>query len=199
MDRRRFIATSGAALGTILAGCSGQADSGETSTSTPTSTSTTTESTSTTTEAAQSYSVMMEPVGTVEFDEVPKTVAMYFSGYADMSVALGHADAVTSVGLPSRYHTDYYDQLEGVSIDKSSLTTLYDGGVGKETFYSIGADLHLIDPNWLLNNFKGWEQKDIDELVENQAPFLGNVIFRRTDKWHGYRYYTMYEAFEKVA
>jgi iron complex transport system substrate-binding protein len=141
----------------------------------------------------------MEPVGTVEFDAVPETVASYFPGYADMAVALGHADAVASVGLPSRYHTGYYDELDGVSIDKSRLTTLYDGGVGKETFYSIGADLHLVDPNWLLNNFKGWEQKDIDELVEQQAPFLGNVIFRRTDTWHNYRYYTMYEAFEKVA
>jgi len=31
------------------------------------------------------------------------------------------------------------------------------------------------------------------------APFLGNTVFRRTDPWHDYRYYTMYEAFEKVA
>lgn len=202
MDRRRFMAASGTALGTVLAGCSDRLESGGNSTSTTTSTtSTTTEtaSTPTTTAESQTYSVSMAPVGTVEFDAVPGTVALYFPGYADMVVALGHADAVASVGLPSRYHTGYYDDLEGVSIDKSSLTTLYDGGIGKETFYSVGADLHLLDPNWLLNNFKGWKQKDIDELVEQQAPFLGNVIFRRTDTWHDYRYYTMYDAFEKVA
>jgi iron complex transport system substrate-binding protein len=31
------------------------------------------------------------------------------------------------------------------------------------------------------------------------GPFLGNVIFRRSDSWHDYRYYTLYQAFEKMA
>jgi iron complex transport system substrate-binding protein len=145
------------------------------------------------------YSVSMEPVGTVEFDAVPETVAVYCPGYADMAVALGHADAVASVGLPSRYHTEYYQQLDGVSIDKGSLTTLVTEGIDKEVFYEIDADVHTIDPNWLRNNFDGWTEADVTEIREQVAPFLGNTIFRRTDEWHDYRYYTMYEAFEKMA
>jgi iron complex transport system substrate-binding protein len=42
-------------------------------------------------------------------------------------------------------------------------------------------------------------QRLLDRLEERVAPFLGNVIFRRTDDWHDYRYYSLYEAFEKVA
>ncbi|MFC7155977.1 ABC transporter substrate-binding protein [Halomarina halobia] len=146
------------------------------------------------------YTVSMAPVGEVEFDAVPESYVVYEAGYADMAVALGQADGLKAVGLPSRYHTDYYDELEGVSVDKGSLTTLYSDGVDREVFYEIGADVHLIDPNWLVNNGAfGLEQGDVDAIGQQVAPFVGNTIFRRTDEWHDYEYYTMYEAFEKVA
>ncbi len=143
----------------------------------------------------------MAPVGDVSFDSPPESVAHYFPDYGDMAVALGHADSINSMGLPSRYHTDHYDELDGVSVDKESMTALVgDAGISKEVFYELESDLHMIDPQWLIHNgaFKLAEE-DITEVTENVAPFFGNAIFRRTDTWHDYRYYTLYDAFEKVA
>ncbi|MFC5971352.1 ABC transporter substrate-binding protein [Halomarina salina] len=214
-SRRQFLLASGAVgAGTLLAGCTGGGgddsttdggDAGGTDAATTDGTGTdasgTTESgdgTEESTTEGGSYSVSMEPVGEVQFDAVPETVAVYCPGYADMAVALGHGDAVATVGQKSRYYTSYYDDLSGVTVDKGSLTNMYQEGIDKELFYEVDADLHLVDPNWLMNNFDGWEQSDVDEITEQVAPFLGNTIFRRTDSWHDYRYYSMYEAFEKV-
>ncbi|WP_276259786.1 ABC transporter substrate-binding protein [Haloglomus litoreum] len=185
---RRDVLTTGAGVAgaTLLAGCSegfggtGGGDGGD---------------------GGDTYTVSMAPTGEVSFDRPPESVAHYFPGYADMAVAVGHADSVNSVGVVSRYHVDHYDELDGVSIDKSSLTELVgESGIDKELLYDLDSDLHMIDPEWLVNNgFFGFEQADIEELSENVAPFLGNSIFRRTDKWHDYRFYTLYEAFGKVA
>jgi iron complex transport system substrate-binding protein len=170
------------------------------STSTPATTTQATESTEATDGAAESYTVEMEPVGDVEFDSVPETWESYFPGYADMGVALGQAGGLSAVGFKSRYHTDYYDELDGVAVDKNEVTQLYDEGIDKELYYELANDVHLTDPQWLLNNsFFGLEESDVAELTENVAPFIGNTIFRWTDSWHTYPYYTMYEAFEKVA
>jgi iron complex transport system substrate-binding protein len=51
----------------------------------------------------------------------------------------------------------------------------------------------------MLVNWFDWDQSDVEEIANNVAPFVGNLIFRREDEWHDYRYYTLYEAFEKVA
>jgi iron complex transport system substrate-binding protein len=180
-SRRRFLAGGAAVAGTLLAGCSSNAEDGSD-------------------DGDTSYTVSIAPVGEVEFSETPESFAVYEAGYADMVVGLGGGDGLGSVGLPSRFHTDYYDQLDGVSVDKESLTPLWNDGVDKEVFYEIEADVHLIDPNWLVNNGAfGLDQADVDEVGEQVAPFFGNTIFRRTDEWHDYEYYSMYEAFEKVA
>lgn len=200
---RRDVLRGGAVIGGgLFAGCSAgettptsrdAGGGGDTPVDTPTETTTPTPD--------PSYEVCMEPVGCLAFDRPPESVAYYFPGYADMTVALGHADAINSVGFAARYHTDAYDELDGVGVNKDDMTELIsENGIDKEIFYELGSDLHFIDPNWLTQNpFFGLEETDIDELTENQAPFVGNVIFRRTDTWHTYRYYTMYEAFEKVA
>jgi len=141
----------------------------------------------------------MEPVGTVEFDSVPQSVAPFTADYIDMMVALGHGDAAESIWYRGRYKTIHYDELDGVSIDLDSLTELWNDGVPKEPFYAIDADLHLIDPHALTDWLQAWEQDDLEEIRDQVAPFIGNVIFRRTDDWHDYRYYSLYEAFEKVA
>ena len=148
----------------------------------------------------QGYSVTMEPVGTVSFDSVPETWASYFPGYADMGVVLGQADGLTAVGVKSRYHTEYYDELDGVSVDKSEITELYNDGIDSELYYELDNDVHLTDPEWLLNNsFFGLDESAVEDVASNVGPFVGNTIFRRTDEWHDYNYYDMYEAFEKVA
>jgi len=199
LNRRRFIGIGTSALATGLAGCSGSSteDDGTTNTTTD---STTTESQTTTSEDT-SYTVNMAPVGDLTFDQPPESVAHYFPDYADMAVALGHGDTINSIGLPSRYHTDHYDELDGVSLDKGSLTKLIgDAGISKEVFYQLDSDLHMIDPRWLVeNNTFKLEASDIEEVRKNVAPFIGNTIFRRTDTWHDYRYYTLYGAFRKVA
>jgi len=140
----------------------------------------------------------MEPVGEVAFESVPEGWATYTPCYAEMGIALGQADGLQSIGYKPRFYTDKYMQF-GVDIDKSSLNQLYEGGLGKEQFYEIGADVHLIDPNWLINNFEGWDQDEVDTIAEWNGRGGGNTIFRQTDDWHSYRYYSMYEAFEKVA
>ncbi|MFB6301846.1 MAG: ABC transporter substrate-binding protein [Haloferacaceae archaeon] len=197
--RRDYIKYSGALVsGAALAGCTGGsgAEAAESATSTATAT-----ARSTATPAGDgSYTVEMAPVGEVEFGSVPETWESYFPGYADMGVALGRADGLTAVGFKSRYHTEYYDELDGVAVDKGDVTQLYDGGIDKELYYELDNDVHITDPQWLLNNsFFGLEEADVEELTDNVAPFIGNTIFRRTDPWHTYRYYTMYEAFGRVA
>ncbi|ACV49429.1 ABC transporter substrate-binding protein [Halomicrobium mukohataei] len=193
--RREYIKGGTTLLGVgLLAGCS-ESESESISTEQPT----TSETQAETTTENRSYTVTMEPVGDVEFDSVPESVTVYNPDYIDMMVALGHGDAVESVWYKSRYVTRHYDELDGVSIDVSALTQLYSDGIAKEVFYDIGGDLHLMDPNLLVNKYKNIEQSDIEELESEIAPFFGNTIFRRTDDWHTYRYYTLYEAFEKVA
>jgi len=144
------------------------------------------------------YSVMIEPVGTVEFESVPERWLPYTGDYADMGIALGRADGLVGIGLQSRYGTHYYDELPGVSVDLDDLTELWDDGTGKEVFYELEADVHLIDPNFMINRL-GWSQDDVDEISETVAPFVGNTIFSASYDWHDYTRYTLYEAFEKVA
>jgi len=198
--RRDIVKGTGALLGGgLLAGClgNGRPESGpaDAATGTPTQSA----GGETGAPAAQSYAVTMEPVGTVEFDDPPETVAPFTADYIDMMVALGHGDAAQSIWYQGRYKTIHYEELDGVSMDPSALTQLWNDGISKEPFYEIDADLHLIDPHALTDWFQAWEQADLEEIRGNIAPFIGNVIFRRTDSWHDYRYYSLYEAFEKVA
>ena len=146
-----------------------------------------------------SYTVSIEPVGEVSFDSVPETWVANNGSWADMGIALG-LEPPEGVWLTSRYHTQYYDDVDGVSVDKSGMKSLYQDGVGKEQFYTLDADVHVMDPNFLMNRFSGWKQSDVDEIREKVAPFFGNCIYAQHYPWHDdYRYYTLYEAFEKLA
>jgi iron complex transport system substrate-binding protein len=202
MKRRDFIGVGAGALTAALAGCAGgTSDTTETPGDAGTNTKTSTDA-PTSESNSGSYSVTMAPVGTVTFESVPEKWLVYESGYADMGVALGQADGLVAVGNKARYYTRYYDELDGVSVDEKSLTQLMGEQyqIDKELFYQLNADVHLVDPNWLTDGSAfGLEKSDIKEISERVAPFIGNTIFRRTDAWHDYRYYTMYEAFGKVA
>ena len=214
-NRRTFLKTGAGVLASALvAGCSGDAAGGdEPATGTETATSTQTEmetqtqtqtdvgtETTTSTEAGASYSVEMVPVGEVTFDSAPETWVANNGSWADMGIALGQAPP-KGVWLASRYHTRYYDGIPGLSVDKSDMVSLsQSGSVSKETFYDLDGDVHVIDPNFLINRFKNWEQSDIDEVAENVGPFFGNTVFSTDYGWHSdYRYYSLMEAFERLA
>ncbi|UPV76778.1 ABC transporter substrate-binding protein (plasmid) [Halorussus limi] len=205
--RRQYLKYGGAVIGGgLLAGCTGGGDAESNAETTSTTTETTTEETTQTSttgdessSGGKSYSVSMVPVGEVTFDSVPETWIANNGSWADMGIALG-LDAPKGVWLPSRYHTQYYDEIPGVSVDKSSIQKLWgDSGVGKEQFYELDVDVHVADPNFLMNRGK-WKQSDIDEISTQVAPFFGNSIFSRGYAWHeNYRYYTLYQAFEKLS
>jgi iron complex transport system substrate-binding protein len=200
MDRRSFLQTSvGTGLAGALAGCaSPSTGTEETTADTTTTTAEPTTDDTTTTEDGGSYSVSMVPVGEVTFDAVPERAAVYCSGYADMLVALGHGDAIASVGQRSRFPTSGYEEL-GVPLAKDEIVDLVQQGVSRETFLAIDADVHIIDPNWLINVFDSMSEEDVTQVSDRVGPFFGNTIFRRTDAWHDYQYYTLYEAFGKIA
>jgi len=189
--RRAYLMYGGTvAVGGFLAGCSAVSDDSSTATDTP----------SEETDSDESYTVSMEPMGPVEFEEPPERWLPYSEGYADMGVALGQADGMLGIGQVGEYYTYFYDELPGVDIDRDRLAEneLVANEMSKELFYELDADVHLIDTE-MLKHWFDWNQDDIEEIRGNVAPFIGNLGFRRSDDWHDYRYYTMYEAFEKVA
>jgi iron complex transport system substrate-binding protein len=146
-----------------------------------------------------SYSVSMPPVGTVEFDGVPESWVANNGSWADMGVALGREPPM-AVWLTSRYHTQYYDEIPGLEVDASGMESLSDDGVDKERFYALGADVHVIDPNFLMNRFPEWDESDVADIAERVGPFFGNSIFSTGYDWHeDYPYLSLYEAFEKLA
>ncbi|WP_153952455.1 ABC transporter substrate-binding protein [Halosegnis longus] len=195
--RRRTFLTGTAASAALLAGC----NSG-TETETPTDgggTEPTATSTATATPSDTPYSVEMAPVGEVEFESVPETWVANNGSWADMGIALGQ-EPPKGVWLTSRYHTQYYDEIDGLSVDKDDMTSMSNDGVSKELFYQFDADVHLIDPTFLKNRFGSWNRADVDEIESNVGPFFGNSIFSRSYGWHdSYQYYDLYGAFEKLS
>jgi len=139
----------------------------------------------------------MAPTGEVTFDSVPERWAPYDGGYADMGVALGQAGKITGGGNMDEWYRYPYEELPGVEIDETAVDE-YPEVRTKEEFYELDNDVHAYDPQMLINWFD-WKQSDVDEISNNVGPFLGNLIFRREDSWHDYRYYTLYQAFEKMA
>lgn len=191
--RRDYMKYSGVVIGGgLLAGCAGQPDSGSTPGSTSTETATATD-TETTTEDA-SYTVNIQPTGDITFKQPPELAIPYSSNYGDMVVALGQGDALARIG--SSYPAYPYEDLD---IDFSTDTVQkFDGSLTKEVAYEIDPDVIHIDPVVLVQWF-GWDEADIEEVSKNVAPFAANYIRRKGDDWHDYPYYTLYEAFDKIA
>ena len=169
----------------LVAGCVGDGSTGTADEETP--------------NTDDGHSVTMEPVGTVEFDAVPEEWLAYTGDYADMGVALGQADGLEAIGVRARFGTHYYEELPGVAVDDAELTQLWNDGTDKEVFYELDPDVNVVDPNFMVNRL-GVSEADVEEIRDNVAPIIGNTGFTRVYDWHDdYRYYSMYEAFEKMA
>lgn len=152
----------------------------------------------TTVDGGASYSVTMAPMGEVGFESVPETWIANNGSWADMGIALGQ-EPPKALWRPNRYHTHIYDEIPGVSVDTSAIDELWGESLDKELFYEINADLHAFDPVFVRSR-STWAQQDLDEIRENIGPIFGNSIYTRTFPWHeNHRYYTLYEAFEKLA
>lgn len=200
VTRRRAVRALGAASVAALAGCGAErGGEGDGAGSDTPADGDATATTATRTGTPTANRVCMEPVGCLTFDDPPQRWVANAGIYCDVGVALGLADRLVAIGSPRRYYTGYYDELPGVSVDKASLPALSAGArMSKEAFYAADADVHVMDPVWLMGTF-GWTEADVTEIAENVGPFFGNYIRERSDAWHDYRYYTLSEAFEKVA
>ncbi|SFR37037.1 MULTISPECIES: ABC transporter substrate-binding protein [Halorubrum] len=161
---------------------------------------------------ADAYTASMAPVGEVTFDSVPEDVLVYSLLYADLAVALGHGDAVNSLGFDADAGGNtldaYYADLDGVSFDRDGLTQLNSGSGGgisvdRELLYELDSDLHLADPA-LFASFDGWSADDVAEIRDRVGPWFGNVYSRRHSEppapyRDDYEYYGLSEIGERVA
>lgn len=198
--RREYVKYGGAVVGGgLLAGCSSQSDSE----STPTQVRTDEEPTETATSGDDRYTVTMEPVGTVEFEDVPETYIGSGGFSADLLVALGRGDGLIGLSDTDIINGLFYKQLPDVSLDIGGVTEyMSDDQVDKEIFYELDPDLIAVDPNTLMW-LGGLEATDIEELSENVAPFFGNRSRRkRGDDWPNYPdgpydYYSITESLTK--
>jgi len=205
MPTRRDLVKYGGTIigGGLLAGCTGDDGSGSTTTEPsngdPESTTAGSE-TEIHTPAGESYTVSMPPVGEVEFEEVPETWAANNGSWADMGIALGQAPP-EAVYLTARYHTQYYDKIPGVSVDKSGMMSLWESELDVEDFLALGedVDVFVMDSNFLIGRSSNWDQDDIDQIESAGTPFFGNSSFSRGYEWHDYEYLSLYGAFEKLA
>jgi ABC-type Fe3+-hydroxamate transport system substrate-binding protein len=210
--RREYMKYGGAIIGSgLLAGCAGDggSESASTEQSTETETTTAAETTTTETETTEtedtSYSVSISPVGEVTFEEVPTSVMAYSPQYIDMLVALGHDDALNSVGFSSYVDTFeyFFGNFDGVSFSADGLQQLYNDGMDKELLYELDSDVHLQDPAWV-TSFDAWSKTDTEEIAENVGPWFANRYSREhtqpPEGWRdGYQYYTIWEITEKVS
>ncbi|SDZ77952.1 ferrichrome-binding protein [Haloplanus vescus] len=185
--RRRYLTAGGAVVAGAFAGCTGSEASDET---TPATTGT--------------HSATMAPMGTVEFDAVPERIFTRLTHLAGMAFALGRGNDVNAMHAP-----DYYDalwnqftpRLDGVSLDWSGLYSSWNPR--KEKLYELDSDVHLADPAGMAA-LDGWQSSDIEEIATNVAPWFGNYYSARhgdppADWADRYRYYGLWEMFEKVS
>lgn len=195
--RRAFVATGATIGGAVLAGCtsgsereSSDAGDGEDGTGGG-------NETDDRNGADESYAVTMEPMGAVEFEGPPDRWMALLPSYADMGVALGAGQSL-GIQSPERYATHFYEEIPGLEYDPDDVLTLDQNGVDAEAFYEMGAEVHFVEPNQLIQWYD-WDESDVEEIETEVGPFFGNFIRRRSDDWHDYPYYSLYQAFEKVA
>ncbi|WP_174264850.1 ABC transporter substrate-binding protein [Halalkalicoccus jeotgali] len=198
VTRRDTIRYGGTVVGAgLLAGCTGDDDQASSQSGSDA------QSDSGTT-GDESYSVTMSPVGTVEFTAPPANVLTILPHHADMALAAGHGDAVSSMLYNPEYNdtiwNKFLERLPGVSVDWADLPGTWNPS--KELLYELNSDLHLADPAYM-TTMQSWATDDIEEISANVAPWFGNTFSNANKEppagWaDGYQYFTLWEIFEKV-
>jgi ABC-type Fe3+-hydroxamate transport system substrate-binding protein len=190
LSRRDYLTYGGAVVGGgLLAGCTGQSESGstptETKTSTPTSTPTA-EPEPTDSPTPATYTASIEPVGEVTFEEPPETVVSGWGFVGDVLTALGHAESVVGMARPGFWYQGFYELLPGVSMRDTTeipATVTKSYRVDQELLYELDPDLLATDPN----RFIAWyrvEPQTVETLREDIAPFFGNESrSKRSPQW----------------
>ena len=196
--RRRVLEIGGLLAGGSLAGCTGSgSDSG---------TDDTAAGRTNATDRTGSHAVEAAPMGTVAFEEVPRSLFVGFPQYADMAVALGHGDAVNTIYSPElagEVMSAYTARLTGVSPNWSALSDPLADGLSKERLYELGSDVHFLDPAYVSTQ-QNWGASDVDEIAGNVGPWFGNFYSGTHDDppkpyRESYRYYSLWDLFGKVA
>ena len=200
--RRDVLGYGALAGGSLLAGCTGGV--GSDPTPAPSERETTSASGPTTTADDAHYTVSMAPVGEVEFEAVPERIFTRLTHHAGMAFALGRGDDVNALHAPEYYDglwNQFTPRLPGVSLDWTGAYSSWKAS--KEELYALDSDVHLADPAWV-TQLDAWSQADVEEVAENVAPWFGNSLSDRHQEppaaWADrYRYYGLWEQFEKVA
>jgi ABC-type Fe3+-hydroxamate transport system substrate-binding protein len=165
--------------GGLLAGCSGQSDSG--SDDAPESA-----ETETTTTEAETYSATMPPVGKLELEEPPSSWVGGLGFTADVLTALGHGDGGVGMIDPEFWYQGFYDFLDGVDAptsDELARVTTEGLDTDLELLYELNPDLMAVDPNLFLTTY-GLEEDEVEDVQQDVAPWFGNESRRgRDDGW----------------
>ena len=189
--RRDTIKYGGAVVGGgLLAGCTGQPDSGSTPDGSGGSDSNETDT---------SYTVRVDPLEEYTFEEIPQRYAVNDLMAADIAYALGKFDLIAGPGDMNRWPTFFYEQLPGVSFETNDVLELFsEGGYDREVFYEADPDVNLIDPG-MAREYMQFDDADVEELAENTGPFVtpfNTFIFADFQSEHPT---TIYEVFEQMS
>jgi len=198
-SRRDTLKYGGSAVvGSLLAGCASDPDAESTTASTTTDADT--DATTDTTTGSGEYTVDIAPTGEITFQEPPEKAIAYTSNYGDMLVALGQGDALDATLWGAESYPRYpYEDVPDLEFSPDQLgSPMADGALSKERLYEMDPDVIHVDPTIAVQWF-GLDEGDVEEISENIAPFAANYIRRKGDEWHDYPYYSLYEAFEKIA
>jgi iron complex transport system substrate-binding protein len=199
--RRDYVKYGGAVIGgSLLAGCTGESEPGETSEATATQTTTAaTEADAETTEPDASYTVRVDPLGEFTFERVPERYAANDLMSADIAHALGKSEMIAGPGDMDRWPTFFYDQLPNVSFGTDDALELFsESGYDQEVFYEADPDVNLIDPG-MARNYMQFDDAEVEELAENTGPFVTPFNVYIFAEWQDEHPTTIYEVFEQMS
>lgn len=152
-----------------------------------------------------SYSVAIEPVGSVDFERPPERIVGGWGFVADVLMALGRADSIVGLARPGFWYQGFYELLPSVksrNVDEIPATVTEGYSVKRELLYELDPGLLATDPNRFIASYQ-LEPSKVSTLATDVAPFFGNLSrSKRAPSWpnwpdgKSYRYYSIPEFVE---